>query len=51
MKEIKTMFEELKDRANQLSVGEAIIVLDELNKKKSMDDAVNFIRSAERRVG
>ena len=45
MKEIKTMFEELKDRANQLSAGEAIIVLDEIYKKQSIDDAFNFLNS------
>ncbi|MCS5856819.1 hypothetical protein LNO23_26285 [Klebsiella pneumoniae subsp. pneumoniae] len=42
MKKTKTLFEQLKDRANQLSAGEAIIVLDEINKKKGLKMLLSF---------
>jgi predicted AAA+ superfamily ATPase len=45
MKKTKTLFEQLKDRANQLSAGEAIIVLDEINKKEGFENAVIFLNS------
>ncbi|EHD1626602.1 hypothetical protein ABNJ98_004252 [Enterobacter hormaechei] len=45
MKKTKTLFEQLKDRANQLSAGEAIIVLDEINKQEGFENAVIFLNS------
>lgn len=50
MKKTKTLLEQLKNKSNQLSAGEAIMLLDEINKKEGFENTFNFLNSRMKHV-